>query len=182
MKALTREQCVHISGGDLGRAEASNDGAVGTFGNSSFGSGGFSLGGGSVGGGFEGITPLSCSPAPAVGGNGWFGLSVAETLGVGTGAIGLLGGLGQGYGASLAIEAAGGLGSVGEIGAASAGLLGSAAVGLGSAFVAGYGIGTLAYNNIEIVRDGAQWVVGAVMNGIGGIGGGGSGRHFHDSK
>ncbi len=167
MKELSGEQCSQIAGGDPGMVLAGG-GAFGG-GGSSFGSGGINFGSGSVGG-FDGIGLLSCAPAPSVAANGWFGLSVAETMGVGTGILGLAGGIGQGYGASLAIEAAGGLSAVGEMGAASAGLMGSAALGLGSSFIAGYGVGTLLYNNSELVRDGAQWAVGAVLTAIDDIG------------
>lgn len=174
MKELSREQCSHIAGGDPGMVLAGGGGGGGGggfgFGGSSFGSGGIDFGSGSIGFDSNGIGPLSCTPAPSVAANGWFGLSVAETLGVGTGGLALISGLGQGYGASLAIEAAGGLGAVGQMGAAGAGLMGSAALGLGSALITSGVIGTLAYDNIEFVRDGAQWTVGTVLTGIEGIG------------
>ena len=173
MKELTRDQCGQIAGGDPGMALAgAPGGGAGGGGFGSVGVGGFNLGYGGFDLGSVASNIGGAAYTPGMPGmpNGWFGLSVAETIGVGTGFLGLATGIGQGIGASIAIEAAGGVSAVGGMGAASAGLLGSAALGLGSAFVVGYGIGTLAYNNIEFVRDGAQWGVGAVVTGIDEIG------------
>lgn len=163
MKELSREQCSQIAGGDPGMVLAGG-GAFGGGGNS-FGSGGINFGAS----GFDGIGPLSCRPAPSTASDGWFGLSFTETLGAVAAGTAIARGLGQGYGASLAIEAAGGFSAIGELGAAAAGLGGSAALGLGSAFALGIGVGTVAYHQSDTLQDVAQSVVGGVMLGIEGI-------------
>lgn len=119
----------------------------------------FDVGGG---GGFDsnGVGANSCVAPPS---SGLFGYTFTETL-TGAGALtGLATGLGQGVGASLAIETAGGLAGVGQMGSGAAGLIGSATLGLGSALIGGVVIGTVAYNNSEAVRDLSQAAVGQVF-------------------
>jgi hypothetical protein len=119
--------------------------------------GGYAAESGGNGGGSTSGAPAA--PASA----GLFGYSFTETLaGIAAGTA-LAGGLGQGVGASVAIEAAGGLSG---LGAAASGVGGSIAIGLASAAIAGGLAGTLIYNNSETVRDGAAAVVEGVMNGI----------------
>lgn len=170
MKELTRKELDVYTGGDPGMVLAGGGwggGAGGGFG--SVAAGGFNLGLGSfdLGNVASGIGGPAYTPGLP---NGWFGLSVAETLGVGTGLLGLGGGIGQGIGASLVIDTAGGWGAIGGMGTAGAGLVGNAGLGVTSAFIVGAGIGTLAYNNSEFVRDGSQWMVGAVLTAIDDIG------------
>jgi hypothetical protein len=65
-------------------------------------------------------------------------------------------GLGGGYGAHVAIEAAGGLAAMGT-GAIAAGS--AMAGGIAAAGYAGWDVGTALYDNVEFVRDGAQGIV-----------------------
>jgi hypothetical protein len=98
---------------------------------------------------------------PATAPNGLFGMSIAENLGVATGIGAILTGLGQGWGASAAIEAAGGFSQIGTYGAAATGLAGSAVFGVGAAAVTGYAAGTLIYNYSP------DWVQGILQDAVG---------------
>ncbi|WP_426176064.1 hypothetical protein [Massilia sp. TWR1-2-2] len=171
MKELTRQELDVYTSGDPGMVLAGggwSGGGAGGFG--SVGNGGFNLGLGSFDFGSIGSDIGGPAYTPTMAPNGLFGMSIAETLGVGTGILAIGGGLGQGIGASLAIEAAGGWGAIGGMGAAAGGLVGSVALGLLSAAAVGGGIGMLAYHNSELLRDGAQYVVGAVLTAIEDIG------------
>lgn len=150
-------------GGFGGDWWANDWGGAGGYGGSDFSGGNFTLGQfGSVSGNFDsnGIGAQSCAPQAA---SGLFGLSMTETIGAGTAMGALATAIGQGVGASFAIEAAGGLGAVGGMGAGAAGLMGSAALGLGGALLTGGVIGTLAYEHSETVRDVAQAAIGGVF-------------------
>jgi hypothetical protein len=173
MKELTRQELDVYTGGDPGMVLAGGGwlgGGAGTGGFGSVGIGGFNLGFGDFDLGSVAHDVGGAAYAPAIAPNGLFGMSVAETLGMGTGILAIGGGLGQGIGASLAIEAAGGWSAIGGMGTAAAGLVGNAGLGVASALIVGLGIGTLAYNNSELVRDGAQFAVGAVLTAIEDIG------------
>ncbi|MFL6711206.1 MAG: hypothetical protein ACJ8HI_23650 [Massilia sp.] len=138
--------------------DAADYGGGGDFGGSSLSVGQY----GGVSGNFDsnGVGATSCAPSGAA---GLYGMSLTETLAAGGAVGGLATAIGQGVGASFAIEAAGGLAGVGEMGAGAAGLMGSAVVGVSGALLAGGAIGTLAYQHSETVRDFAQSAVGGVF-------------------
>ena len=105
--------------------------------------------------------------APVTVPNGLFGMSIAENLGVATGIGAILTGLGQGWGASAAIEAAGGFSQIGTYGAAAMSLGGAAAYGVVAAAAAGYGAGTLIYDySPDWAKDIMQDVVGRTVETI----------------
>lgn len=131
------------------------------------GFGGDMLGaGGSSNNGYDsnGVGPTNCVPAPAAAplAPGLFGYTLTETLGGASALAGLAVGVGQGVGASMAIETAGGLAGVGAMESGAASLMGSAGLGLASAFATGYTAGTLAYNGSDTVQDVSQAIVGRV--------------------
>jgi hypothetical protein len=107
--------------------------------------GGFNLGLGSfdLGGVASDVGGSAYTPAVP---NGLFNMSIAENLGVLTAAGAVLNGLGQGWGASAAIQAAGGFSQLGTLGAAATGVGGAALYGIGSAAAVGAGVGTLIYH------------------------------------
>jgi hypothetical protein len=145
MKELTKQEMDVYTGGDPGMVLVGGGGAGGG-GFGSAGIGGFNLGFGDFNLGSIASDLGGPSYTPATLPNGLFGMSIAETLGVGTGILALGSGIGQGVGASLAIEAAGGWSAIGGMGPAATGLVGSAAVGLLSSAAVGAGVGTLIYN------------------------------------
>ena len=143
------------SGNDLGDTGSSNNVLAG-------------VGPGQATGNFDanGVGPTSCvvmMPAAPPSTPGVFGMSLTESIGAGTAAVGVVAGVYQGVGASLAIESAGGLSGVGAMGSGAGGLMGSAGLGVGSAAVAGYAVGTIAYYNSETVQDVSQALVGRVI-------------------
>ena len=171
MQVLQQNLLPHVVGGSYDASGESGEygGNGGSDGYGSYFGGGF-FGGDSFAsvGGFDsnGVGATSCVPTAS---SGLFGFSFTETL-AGAGAVTVLAtGLGQGYGASLAIEAAGGLAGVGQMGSSAAGLMGSAALGLGSALIGGGLIGTVAYHNSETVRDISQAAVGGVLTVVEGV-------------
>jgi hypothetical protein len=135
-------------GGYGGGYDGGSDFNWGFFGDSFASAGGFDS---------NGVGANSCVAAPS---SGLFGYTFTETLAGAGAAAGLATGIGQGIGASLAIETAGGLAGVGQMGSGAAGLIGSATLGLASAFGTGYLAGAIAYNNSETVRDLSQAAVG----------------------
>ena len=161
MQVLQQNLLPHVVGGSYDASGESGE-YGGNGGSDGYGS---YFGGGSFAsvGGFDsnGVGATSCVPAAPS--SGLFGYTFTESLAGATALTGVVAGLGQGYGASLAIEAAGGLAGVGQMGSGAAGLMGSAALGVGSAVLAGYVAGTLAYNNSETVRDLSQAAVGQVF-------------------
>lgn len=143
-------------GNDMGETGSSNNNVLASVGN------------GQAVGQFDanGVGPTSCvvvMPPAAPSTPGVFAMSLTESIGAGTAAVGVVAGVYQGVGASLAIEAAGGLSGVGAMGSGAGGLMGSAGLGVGSAAVAGYAVGTIAYYNSETVQDVSQAVVGRVI-------------------
>lgn len=136
---------------------------------SNYGDGGYGGGVSASVGGFDGngVGPTSCLPAPAPPpAAGLFGFTLMETIaGVGTATM-LAGGIGQGIGASMAINAAGGLGAVGGMGASAAGLMGSATLGLASSVFAGAAVGYVAYQNSETVRTVADGMGAGFVDGV----------------
>jgi len=171
MKVLQKTMLASVAGGTAeyllnssGTANSWESGwDVADYGGGDFGGIGLSVGQyGGVSGNFDsnGVGATSCAPSGAA---GLFGMSLTETLAAGGAVGGLATAIGQGVGASFAIEAAGGLAGVGEMGAGAAGLMGSAVVGVSGALLAGGAIGTLAYQHSETVRDFAQSAVGGVF-------------------
>jgi hypothetical protein len=154
---------------DIGFGGYGDGDIFGAGGSSNDGSGSLSVDFGTVqanvGGGFDsnGVGGNSCVPAPNAPASGLFGYSFTETVAGATAVTGLVAGIGQGVGASLAIEAAGGLSGVGQMGAGAAGLIGSAGLGLGSAFMTGEVVGTVLYNSSETVQDASQAIVGGII-------------------
>jgi hypothetical protein len=141
-----------LAGGGFGGG-GGGFGSVGT-GGFNLGLGGFDLG--SVASDIGGV-----AYTPAIAPNGLFGMSIAENLGVATGIGAILTGLGQGWGASAAIEAAGGFSQLGTLGAAATSVGGAAFFGVGSAVVTGGAIGTLIYNYSP------DWVQGIMQDAVG---------------
>jgi hypothetical protein len=138
---------------------------------SNYGDGGYGGGVSASVGGFDGngVGPTSCLPAPPPPPpltEGLFGFTFMETATAATAATLLAGGIGQGVGASLAIEGAGGLAGVASMGAGAAGLMGSAAIGLMSSVIIGGGVGYISYQNSETVRTVADGVGAGFVDGI----------------
>lgn len=149
MKELTRQELDVYTGGDPGMVLAGGGwwgGGVGADGFGSVAVGGFDLGLGSYDLGSIASDIGGPSYTPGIVPNGLFGMSIAENLGIATGIGAILTGLGQGWGASAAIQAAGGFGQLGTLGAAATSVGGAAFFGLGSAAAAGGVIGTLIYH------------------------------------
>lgn len=175
MKKLDKAVLAHIAGGEADEvvyAISGDGGYGGEYGggyDGSYGDGGYGGGGYASLGGFDanGIGPTSCLPAPAPPpAAGLFGFSLMETIGAATVTTLLAGGIGQGIGASLAIDAAGGFAAVGNMGASAAGLMGSATLGLASSVIVGVSVGYIAYQNSETVRNGVDGIGAGFVDGI----------------
>jgi hypothetical protein len=164
MKELTRQELDVYTGGDPGMVLAGggwSGGGTGAGGFGSVGIGGFNLGFGDFDLGTVAHDVGGTAYTPAIAPNGLFGMSIAENLGVATGIGAVLTGLGQGWGASAAIEAAGGFSQIGTYGAAATGVGGSAIFGVGAAAVTGYAAGTLIYNSSP------DWLQGILQDAVG---------------
>jgi hypothetical protein len=177
MKVLPKNLLVSVAGGEADEvvfAYSGDSSGGGEMWGSDFGwddSGDSVFGGGGsaiVSAGFDsqGVGMTSCvamPPPPPPVADGLFGYTLSETLSGGTAAGGLAYGIGQGVGASLAIEAAGGLHGVGAMGAAATGVGSAMVLGFTASATAGYLAGTLLYHNSETVQDLSQAAVGGVL-------------------
>lgn len=191
MKVLQKTLLASVAGGEADEVVfAYSGGDTGTWDGSWGGGGDYGwdsasdyawdgAGGGDYGGGAShiaapsfdsnGVGLTSCvamPPPPPPLATGLFGYSLTETITAGTAAGGLAYGIGQGVGASLAIEAAGGLGGIGAMGAAATGVGSAVVVGLTASFATGYIGGTLLYHNSETVQNLSQAAVGGVVDAI----------------
>ena len=108
--------------------------------------------------GMTSCVPMPPPPAPLT--DGLFGYTLTETVGILGAATTLTAGISGAVGASLTIDAAGGLSGLGALGGAATGITTAAGLGLLSSFGAGVLVGTMAYQNSETVRDVSQAAVG----------------------
>ncbi|WLI90159.1 hypothetical protein Q4S45_03275 [Massilia sp. R2A-15] len=162
------------SGGDAGgwgNWDNSSNEMFGAGGSSNDGPASLALNFGSVqanvgGSGFDsnGVGPNSCVAQPPAG--GLFGMTMTETLGAAAGATAAAAGIGGGWGASAAIEAAGGFGQIGTMGSAAVGVTSAALVGVVASASVGVGAGALLYGQSEIVQDVSQTLVGAALEAV----------------
>jgi hypothetical protein len=169
MNVLEKSLLPEVVGGsvyDSGTSTMADGGGGGGYGGGSDFNWGFFGDSFASAGGFDGngVGANSCVAAPS---SGLFGYTFTETL-AGAGAAaglatGLATGIGQGIGASAAIEAAGGFGALGTMGAGAVGVGSAMVVGAGSALIVGGLIGTAAYHGSEPVRYVAIGAVSAVM-------------------